>query len=160
MVRDQKVLALHDISDGGLASALAEMCFTKKVGMDISLPDINLNDINANLFSEEVGLVLQVEEEESSKVESLLKSKFTVANLGAINNSKTLNISCQSGSVFSEPVEKLESKWREVSHAIQSMRDNSITADEEQNLLFDKNHKGLFSDTSFTEIQINTSLTK
>jgi phosphoribosylformylglycinamidine synthase len=40
------------------------------------------------------------------------------------------------------------------------MRDNSITADEEQNLLFDKNHKGLFSDTSFTEIQINTSLTK
>jgi phosphoribosylformylglycinamidine synthase len=160
LVRDQKVLALHDISDGGLASALAEMCFTKKVGMDISLPDINLNDINANLFSEEVGLVLQVEEEESSKIESLLKSKFTVANLGAINNSKTLNISCQSGSVFSEPVEKLESKWREVSHAIQSMRDNSITADEEQNLLFDKNHKGLFSDTSFTEIQINTLLTK
>ena len=160
LVKDQKVLALHDISDGGLASALAEMCFTKKVGMDISLPDINLNDINANLFSEEVGLVLQVEEEESSKVESLLKSKFTVANLGAINNSKTLNISCQSGSVFSEPVEKLESKWREVSHAIQSMRDNSITADEEQNLLFDKNHKGLFSDTSFTEIQINTLLTK
>ena len=160
LVKDQKVLALHDISDGGLASALAEMCFTKKVGMDISLPDINLNDINTHLFSEEVGLVLQVAEEESSKIESLLKSKFTVANLGAINNSKTLNISCKSGSVFSEPIEKLESKWREVSHAIQSIRDNSITADEEQNLLFDKNHKGLFSDTSFKERQINTSLTK
>jgi phosphoribosylformylglycinamidine synthase len=136
LVRDQKVLALHDISDGGTCIALAEMCFTKKVGMDISLPDINLNDINANLFSEEVGLVLQVPEEDSSKIESLLESKFTVANLGVLNNSKTLNISCQSGSVFSEPVEKLESKWREVSHAIQSMRDNSITADEEQNLPF------------------------
>ena len=160
LITEKKILALHDISDGGLASALSEMCFTKKVGMDISLSDINFEDINSYLFAEEVGLVLQVAEKDSSQIVNLLSSKFTVVNLGAINNSKTLNISCQSGSIFSEPIEKLESKWREVSHAIQSIRDNTISANEEQNLLFDINHKGLFSDTAFEEKQIHTSLTK
>ena len=160
LIQDKEILALHDISDGGLITALAEMCFTKKVGMDISIPHLSFEQINPYFFSEEVGLVVQVSNENLSKFEDLLSPDFNVQNLGQLNRSQTLNISCQTGSVLSESIVKLESKWREVSHSIQSIRDNKFCADEELNLLFNENHKGLYAKTSFKEIAINTSLSK
>ena len=57
LIKDRKLLAMHDISDGGLITTLAEMCFTKKIGMDI---DVSIFDnTNESLFSEEIGFVLQ-----------------------------------------------------------------------------------------------------
>ena len=46
LIKDNKILAMHDISDGGLVTALAEMCFTKKVGMSIQVDDIDLSLIH------------------------------------------------------------------------------------------------------------------
>ena len=37
IIKDQKILALHDISDGGLITTLLDMCFTKKIGMNLNL---------------------------------------------------------------------------------------------------------------------------
>jgi len=39
LVRDQLVTACHDLSDGGLLVALAEMCFPRLIGAQITLPD-------------------------------------------------------------------------------------------------------------------------
>ena len=39
LLKNKKILAMHDISDGGLVTTLLEMCFTKKVGMRLNLDD-------------------------------------------------------------------------------------------------------------------------
>ena len=73
MISNQKILSIHDISDGGLITSLLEMCFTKKVGMRLDLSGID--NINEQLFSEESGFVIQV------KKDKLLMSDGTVLNI-------------------------------------------------------------------------------
>ena len=37
MISNQEILAIHDISDGGLITSLIEMCFTKRIGMKVDI---------------------------------------------------------------------------------------------------------------------------
>jgi phosphoribosylformylglycinamidine synthase len=152
LIKDNKILAMHDISDGGLLTALAEMCFTKKVGMNIQLDDTH--NINKTLFSEEIGFVIQVKRDDLD----IVKSSLTAIN---INVEEVANIAEDSFSIlskekeiFTESITVLEKYWRETSHAIQSIRDNKQIADSELNLLDNKNYHGLNSNISFNENQI------
>jgi len=52
-------LAYHDRSDGGLLVTLLEMAFAGRCGLQVEL-DIAPEQANARLFSEEVGVVMQV----------------------------------------------------------------------------------------------------
>ena len=73
MILKNEVLAIHDISDGGLITTLLEMCFTKKIGMKLNLPEtVNINE---QLFSEESGLVIQVKNSKASSIINSLKNK-------------------------------------------------------------------------------------
>ncbi len=60
------VSAAHDISDGGIAVTLAEMCFGSEVGCEVNIPGDLRND--KKLFGETGGFIIEVE---SKKVESL-----------------------------------------------------------------------------------------
>jgi phosphoribosylformylglycinamidine synthase len=53
------LLAVHDVSDGGLAVAVLEMAFAGNCGLDVTLPGDAAAPLPA-LFAEEVGLVLEV----------------------------------------------------------------------------------------------------
>ncbi|MDR2042706.1 MAG: phosphoribosylformylglycinamidine synthase [Tannerella sp.] len=57
------ILAGHDISAGGMITALLEMCFANtNGGMDISLDSVDETDIVRILFAENPGVVLQVKD--------------------------------------------------------------------------------------------------
>lgn len=58
-VRKPKILAGHDISDGGLVTAILEMAFAGNVSIDINIKQKNFNPIDL-LFAEECGIVLEV----------------------------------------------------------------------------------------------------
>ena len=152
LIKDNKILAMHDISDGGLLTALAEMCFTKKVGMDIQLDDTD--NINKTLFSEEIGFVIQVKRDDLDIVKSSL-SEINI-NVEEVANiaKESLSILSKEKEIFTESITVLEKYWRETSHAIQSIRDNKQIADSELNLLDNKNYHGLNSNISFNENQI------
>src|SRR5690606_1707230 len=53
------VLAYHDISDGGVFVALAEMAFAAHCGVQVQVP-VAAAGLAASLFAEEPGAVLQV----------------------------------------------------------------------------------------------------
>jgi phosphoribosylformylglycinamidine synthase len=56
------VLSAHDVSEGGLAVALAEMGFSLTAGLDIDLP--GADDVHTALFHEGTGrLIVEVAEE-------------------------------------------------------------------------------------------------
>jgi phosphoribosylformylglycinamidine synthase len=60
LVKDEKILAGHDISSGGLITALLEMNFpNNNGGMNIDLAEID-DDIIRLLFSEKPGVIIQV----------------------------------------------------------------------------------------------------
>jgi phosphoribosylformylglycinamidine synthase len=62
-----------------------------------------------------------------------------------------LIISSLNKEIYRDSVVNLEKYWREVSHAIQSIRDNESVANSELQLLDDTNHRGLYSEESFDE---------
>ena len=149
---------MHDISDGGLVTALAEMCFTKKVGMSIQVDDID--NLNKTLFSEEIGFVIQVKSDDLDMVKSSLNTINIYVEEVATIVEESFSILSKEKEVFSESITVLEKYWRETSHAIQSIRDNKKIADSELNLLDNKNYHGLNSNVSFDENQIKNLLIK
>ena len=157
LVAQNKILALHDISDGGLIITLLEMAFTKKVGLDLSLDKLAKDDLNSTFFSEEAGIVIQVAEKFFDEVtHELTKVGLIAASVGEISSSKEIVISSSDGELFRDSVINLEKYWREVSHSIQSIRDNESVANSEIGLLDDINHKGLFAEDQFNENDVKS----
>ena len=157
LIAQNKILALHDISDGGLMITLLEMAFTKKVGLDLSLDKLAKDDLNSTFFSEEAGIVIQVAEKFFDEItHELTKVGLIATSVGEISSSKEIVISSSDGELFRDSVINLEKYWREVSHSIQSMRDNESVANSEIGLLDDINHKGLFAEDQFNENDVKS----
>ena len=157
LVAQNKILALHDISDGGLMITLLEMAFTKKVGLDLSLDKLAKDDLNSTFFSEEAGIVIQVAEKFFDEItHELTKVGLIATSVGEISSSKEIVISSSDGELFRDSVINLEKYWREVSHSIQSIRDNESVANSEIGLLDDINHKGLFAEDQFNENDVKS----
>ncbi len=157
LVSSNKILALHDVSDGGLITTLIEMAFTKKVGLDICIEDLDKDNLNHSLFAEEIGLVIQVDEENVDEVIAIASDNNLIAQIiGNVSSSQNITISNAASQLYEESVTVLEKGWREVSHAIQSLRDNKAIADSELNLLEDKEYTGLYAEESFDEKILET----
>ncbi len=103
LINENKILSGHDISAGGLITALLEMTFAHNdIGLSVDLTSINEEDPIKLLFSENPGVIIQVEK--NSGVENILKENkidyYRIANvlgerkfdLKAKNLVKDLNI--------------------------------------------------------------------
>ncbi len=91
------VRAVHDLSQGGLAVALAEMCITNKLGAEVTLPKGDPEmDPAQQLFSESNSrFLVEVAAGEESKFEKILRG-FPYLNIGTIGKD-TLNVLNQDG---------------------------------------------------------------
>ena len=152
LVKNKNIIALHDISDGGLVTSVAEMCFTKKIGATVDISDFE--NINQTLFNEEIGFVIQIENSQLEKVLKLFEEKNLFAKEIADLNNNNFVIKKNKKIIFEEKIIRLEKYWRETSHAIQSIRDNKEIADSELGLLDSSEYTGLNSNVSFDESQI------
>lgn len=63
------ILSAHDISEGGVAVALAEMTFKNTIGLNVKIPG-NLS-LEKLLFTETGGFILEVEKKNSASLEHL-----------------------------------------------------------------------------------------
>lgn len=72
LIKDGAVLAGHDVSDGGLITCLVEMCFGGMCGMEINI-EHKCGSALSILFSEEVGWVLEVLENDVKHCLSVFK---------------------------------------------------------------------------------------
>ena len=85
------VLACHDISEGGIAIALAEMSFRNDIGCDVTVPGELLTD--KLLFSETGGFVLEVSPEKVELVKSVFSNwKLKTFEIGKTNQSQSIKI--------------------------------------------------------------------
>ena len=141
------LLAYHDRSDGGLFTTVAEMCFAAHCGVDLQLKDLADEDsVLASLFTEELGVVLQVNDENLQEISQLvvqhnLQACFYV--IGKLNHRDEINISFGEDSIFSSSRIDLQRTWSETTFHMQSIRDNSDCAKEEFDQILQADDPGL-----------------
>ncbi len=92
LIGQDLITAGHDISAGGLITALLEMCFpSSSCGMDLDLSEIGESDLIKLLFSEKPGVILQVREPE--KVLDFLENQSLEARvIGRTNNTHEIDL--------------------------------------------------------------------
>ena len=138
-------LAYHDRSDGGLFVTLVEMAFAGGTGLEISL-DVAAEDAVAALFSEELGAVLQVREEEAGRVAAIFARNGLagcISDIGTLAEDDQVRIHCGSTRVFAAGRSDLRALWSSTTHAMQRHRDDPDCADEEQATRCDVRDPGL-----------------
>lgn len=73
LVKDELIMAGHDISAGGMITTLLEMCFANvKGGLDISLDSFQENDIIKILMAENPGVIVQVSDDKEKDFSQVL----------------------------------------------------------------------------------------
>ncbi|WP_283120374.1 phosphoribosylformylglycinamidine synthase [Neisseria elongata] len=170
LVAEDKLLAYHDRSDGGLFATLVEMAFAGRCGLNVQLDSLtdfaalDWNDEKAvkqhcikTLFNEELGAVLQVNTADAARCIELLKQAgFSLNNHGfggigfpVFDKDERLQIRLNDELLFNQTRADLQCAWQETSHAIQRLRDNPVCADSEFALIGDNKRSALFADVKF-----------
>ncbi|MGA0019686.1 MAG: phosphoribosylformylglycinamidine synthase [Steroidobacteraceae bacterium] len=136
-----RLLAYHDRSDGGLIVTLIEMAFASHCGLEVNLAKFDGENRFAQkeaalaaLFTEELGVVLQVRLEDAGDVLSLLFAHglgHCSAIIGHVEP-KSDRIRIVAGSVtIDESWEDLKREWSSTSRAMRALRDHPTCAEEE-----------------------------
>jgi phosphoribosylformylglycinamidine synthase len=145
LISEDLLLAYHDRSDGGLFVTLAEMAFGAHHGIRAQVDELG-DDPLAVLFSEELGMVIQVTDQAIPRVNEIL-TRHQVGDLAVILGSpagnKALTLEMGGTVIYQAPVAKLKQTWSELTCELQSRRDNADCVREEYDQLKDEADPGL-----------------
>jgi phosphoribosylformylglycinamidine synthase len=145
------LLAYHDRSDGGLLVTLVEMAFAGGAGLDITLPEGDSSDA-AVLFSEELGAVAQVEARDLGRVLGVFEEHGLadcVHRIGAPAAGDRIVIRRGERVLVDRGRDELRAAWSETTYRMQSIRDDSESAEEEHQARCDLGDPGLSVTASF-----------
>jgi phosphoribosylformylglycinamidine synthase len=170
-----RLLAYHDRSDGGLWATVCEMAFAGHVGVSLNVDMLTLDPnhefdygdakdwakqtsgrrddrtIRA-LFSEELGAVIQVRTSDRDTVLAALREHGLSACshvIGKPNERDTLEVWRDAKKIYEAPRTELHRAWDEVSWRIARLRDNPACADAEHDMLLDASDPGITPHLSF-----------
>lgn len=148
LLQQEKILAYHDRSDGGLLVSALEMAFAGKVGIDLYFDGSAVLDW---AFNEELGAVLQVKESDLELVMEAYQTHgvSSVSVLGCTNTENQVRINSDDDVLLDKPLSELHAAWHETSFAIQARRDNADCAESEFKALSEATDEGLFAKVSF-----------
>ncbi|XHS77709.1 phosphoribosylformylglycinamidine synthase [Burkholderiaceae bacterium UC74_6] len=151
--QQSKLLAYHDRGDGGLWATACEMAFAGHTGLslnvDMLVQEVEEGDVKnwtqqvsarrdeltlKALFSEELGVVLQVAAADRDAALQVLRAHGLSKHshvVGKPNASGQVEVWRDAKKIFSAPLEQLHKSWDEVSWRIAQLRDNPACADSE-----------------------------
>ncbi|MBU2938904.1 phosphoribosylformylglycinamidine synthase [Lacinutrix sp. C3R15] len=128
LIKDNKIVAGHDIASGGFITTLLEMCFADtNLGAELDLSDLGEKDAIKLLFSENAGIVFQSSDASIEKVLSAANIAFF--NIGKVTESDTLSI-INNQEVFTLTVSRLRDVWFKTSFLLdQKQTANGLAQD-------------------------------
>jgi phosphoribosylformylglycinamidine synthase len=158
--RERKLLAYHDRSDGGLLATVVEMAFAGHVGVDLELPaaagaassassvvqDLASDSAFAQLFSEELGAVIQVRTVDLEHVLGIFRSfdlQSSVSPIGTLNRDHAFRVHQNGTVLLNKDLFALRAIWSDVTRRIQALRDNPKCAEQEYQLKLDPTDPGI-----------------
>jgi phosphoribosylformylglycinamidine synthase len=130
------LLAYHDRSDGGLFVALVEMAFAGHCGLDVTLPSELLGQQGgalAQLFSEELGVILQIASVDRAAVRTVLEAHLLADithSIATLRSDPVVRIEGD-GLQYEASWQELRRSWSETSLRMRQLRDDPACAQEE-----------------------------
>jgi len=154
LVRAEKVIAYHDISDGGLFTTVTEMAFAGHTGVDIDISKISngASDDLATLFNEELGGIIQIRENDVDAIHAILAEHGVLdycTDIGRLNNEDTIRFSRDGEVVLENSRTYYRTVWAQTTYKMQSLRDNPECAQQEHDVKFDTEDPGLNTELTF-----------
>ncbi|GHH57023.1 phosphoribosylformylglycinamidine synthase [[Pseudomonas] boreopolis] len=149
LIRDAReaglLLAYHDRSDGGAFAAMCEMAFASRRGLDIVLDGWG-DDAFRSLFNEELGAIVQIAAEDRAAFADLVERHALTECAQRIARpvaAPRIRVGAEGKTLAEWSWQELFDAWWSVTHAMQKLRDNPESADEEREVARDFNAPGL-----------------
>jgi phosphoribosylformylglycinamidine synthase len=137
------IAAYHDRADGGLLATIAEMMFAGHMGATLKLAGSD-TDMLSQLFSEELGAVLQISAGNLAEAQAILESCGVAwVEIGMADAAEQLTVYNDDEVVLRLDRIEMQRAWSETSFRVQSLRDNPETAAEEFARILDADDPGL-----------------
>ncbi|QCX38371.1 phosphoribosylformylglycinamidine synthase [Aureibaculum algae] len=116
LIKNDKIVAGHDVASGGLITTLLEMCFADiSLGATIDVSEINEKDTSKLLFSENAGIVFQAEDNSVEKI--LTDANIEFYRIGKVTSDETLSIKNQHEDLVLN-VSELRDVWFKTSYLL------------------------------------------
>jgi phosphoribosylformylglycinamidine synthase len=129
LIKAKVIIAGHDISAGGLITAMLEMTFgTNNVGIDADLSTLGEVDLIRLLFSEKPGLLLQVDNA-FEVLDFLHDHKVNAELIGRVNKKRQFTIA-NGTTKFSLNIDELRNFWYKTSYLLDKKQVSNNLADE------------------------------
>ncbi len=128
LIRNEQIIAGHDVASGGLITTLLEMCFADNtIGAELDLSALNEKDSFKILFAENAGIVIQAKD---ASIESALSAaNIDFVNIGKVTESDTLSV-INNAEVFTMTVSRLRDVWYKTSYLLdQKQTANGLATD-------------------------------
>ncbi len=131
LIKNEKIIAGHDVASGGLITSLLEMCFADvNIGADIDLTNLNENDTIKLLFSENAGIVFQAD---IMAEKTLSDANIDFYKIGKVTNSNTLSVKNNEEN-FNLTISELRDTWYNTSYLLdQKQTANNLAKDRYDN---------------------------
>jgi len=167
-IKDNVIVAGHDISDGGLITTLIEMSISSQFGMNINI-NYKCNVIDY-FFSEELGLVLELNKDTCikrvTKFIQTLNELVPISGIGDVTGDDNIRINYNNTVYVSDTRHSFLKKWQKTSSLCDLFQTDSNCVMEEysnyvkkdipkynisfsMDKLYNKNNR-LFAETSFS----------
>ena len=118
LIRNQKIIAGHDISSGGLVTTILELCFSNNnLGAKIDLTNLGEKDTIKVLFAENSGIVFQAVDDSVEK--DFKTSGIDVIKIGSVLNKSSLILN-NFENQYCLDIEKYRDFWYETSYLLDS----------------------------------------
>ena len=154
------VLAYHDkTGDGGLFTALVEMIFAGRCGMDLMLDSMcsshSLKSLMETLWNEELGGVFQIRKQDETEFHRCFATcgppPGLIKKIGRVSSSKKQELTIYHGHelLYRGERAKLQQRWASTSFQMQRLRDNPTCADAEFSSIADSSDPGLSYNLTF-----------
>ena len=132
LIKDDNIVAGHDVASGGLMTTLLEMCFADtNLGAQLNISELKENDSFKVLFAENAGIVFQAK---NDSVEELLsKANVEFFKIGQVIESDVLSI-INGNESFTMTVSTLRDTWFKTSYLFdQKQTANDLAKDRFKN---------------------------
>lgn len=128
MISEGLLLALHDRSDGGLITTVAEMCMASRCGFRLDV--MKADEALAYLFNEELGFVLELMSEQLERILQICKAHHVhLSLLGSPTDTAQCEIiSADQGHIFSSTITELRQWWEATSTELEATQANPSCA--------------------------------
>jgi len=127
LIREEQIVAGHDVASGGLITTLLELCFADNgIGAELDLTALNEKDSFKLLFAENAGIVFQGKD---NSIESeLTKAGIEFHNIGKVNDSDVLGV-INGNEVYRITVSRLRDVWYKTSLLLDRKQTSNGLAD-------------------------------